>query len=427
MSPPMRFPELPNAPAALKAELLITTPMFLGDGGQRATSIRPPSIKGALRFWWRALQWPRLYQRHGQVSSALADLHAQEAELFGLAAGHKKAHSDNSNNHETGGQGRFRIRIAQPEVKLENDYRPPASVQYLLGQGLYNLSDGVLRKPLKQCSRFALELTAKPGRHTVTEAQWKCLEEALLCWGLLGGLGARARKGFGSVSLQTLEGGAYQAPQNREEYETLLQTLLSTLQGQDGKLPPFTAFSSVSRVDIALEGKSTDKVLETLGDEMQMYRAYGYKGYVGKKEAERKFINDHHNVLHAAETGYLLHCPRRVVFGLPHNYKFSSLPSPNNKVDISSDYGEADRRSSPLLLHIHELPNGKALGVGALLPAVFLPAREALKVKARGKTSRLSLHLGDIDWTVLHDYLDRFAQRKSLIAPLIPNAQEAQG
>jgi CRISPR-associated protein Cmr1 len=418
----MRFPELPNAPAALKAELLITTPMFLGDGGQRATSIRPPSIKGALRFWWRALQWPRLYQRHGQVSSALADLHAQEAELFGLAAGHKKAHSDNSNNHETGGQGRFRIRIAQPEVKLENDYRPPASVQYLLGQGLYNLSDGVLRKPLKQCSRFALELTAKPGRHTVTEAQWQCLEEALLCWGLLGGLGARARKGFGSVSLQTLEGGAYQAPQNREEYETLLQTLLSTLQGQDGKLPPFTAFSSVSRVDIALEGKSTDKVLETLGDEMQLYRSYGRNQKVNRQPAEQNFTDDHDLVLHAINSDSLTQAPRRTVFGLPHNYFFSSI---KKGYEISAALG--DRRASPLLLHVHQLPQGEVLGVASLLPAVFLPPEKAqLKVGSRRKTE-YSLRNSDIDWTVLHDYLDRFAQRKSLIAPLTPNAKEAQG
>lgn len=422
MSSPTRFPALPGAPASLKAELLITTPMFLGDGGQKATSIRPPSIKGALRFWWRALQWPRVYQRHGHVATALADLHTQEAELFGLAAGHKVAQSHDDKDTESGGQGRFRLRIAQPDVKADPSYRPSDSVQYLLGLGLYHFRDGVLRQPLQQGSRFTLELTAKPGGKPLKEAQWKGLEEALLCWGLLGGLGARARKGLGSVSLQSLEGGAYQAPQNRADYEALLSKLLAPLQGQDGQLPPFTAFSSLSRVDIALKGNSTDKVLETLGHEMQMYRSYGRNREVNRQPAEQNFADDHDLMLDAINTDTLKKAPRRTVFGLPHNYFFSSV---KKGYEISAALG--DRRASPLLLHVHQLPYGQVLGVVTLMPAVFLPPDNArLKAGSRRK-SEYRLTSDDIDWTVLHGYLDRFTQRQSLISPLTPNAQEAQG
>lgn len=420
MSSPTRFPALPGAPASLKAELLITTPMFLGDGGQKATSIRPPSIKGALRFWWRALQWPGVYQRHGHVATALADLHTQEAELFGLAAGHKVAHIHDGQPKESGEQGRFRISITQPDVKADPDYRPSDSVQYLLGIGLYR--GKLLRKPLQQGSRFTLALTAKPGGHTVTDKQWKSLEEALLCWGLLGGLGARARKGLGSVSLQSLEGGVYQAPQNRGDYEALLLKLLGPLQGQDGKLPPFTSFSSLSRVDIALESKSTDKVLETLGHEMQMYRSYGRNREVNRQPAEQNFADDHDLILHAINTDTLKQAPRRTVFGLPHNYFFSSV---KKGYEISAALG--DRRASPLLLHVHQLPEGEVLGVASVMPAVFLPPDNArLKAGSRRK-SEYRLTSDDIDWTVLHGYLDRFTQRQSLISPLTPNAQEAQG
>ncbi|WP_124398070.1 type III-B CRISPR module RAMP protein Cmr1 [Thermaurantimonas aggregans] len=31
------------------------TPMFLSGADQRVPELRPPSIKGALRFWWRAM------------------------------------------------------------------------------------------------------------------------------------------------------------------------------------------------------------------------------------------------------------------------------------------------------------------------------------------------------------------------------------
>jgi CRISPR-associated protein Cmr1 len=39
------------------AEYEITTPMFLGGGVPQDVDLRPPSIKGMLRFWWRAMKW----------------------------------------------------------------------------------------------------------------------------------------------------------------------------------------------------------------------------------------------------------------------------------------------------------------------------------------------------------------------------------
>jgi CRISPR-associated protein Cmr1 len=47
------------------ARFQIVTPMFLGGAGQKAEGIRPPSVKGALRFWWRALNWGRFRQAPG--------------------------------------------------------------------------------------------------------------------------------------------------------------------------------------------------------------------------------------------------------------------------------------------------------------------------------------------------------------------------
>ena len=42
----------------------IATPMFLGGENQQAdaTQFRNASFKGALRFWWRALNWGRCLQ-----------------------------------------------------------------------------------------------------------------------------------------------------------------------------------------------------------------------------------------------------------------------------------------------------------------------------------------------------------------------------
>ncbi len=49
------------------------TPMFLSGADGTTPELRAPSIKGALRFWWRAM--------NGHLS--LSELKKQEGEIFG--------------------------------------------------------------------------------------------------------------------------------------------------------------------------------------------------------------------------------------------------------------------------------------------------------------------------------------------------------
>ncbi len=70
----------------LTATYRIVTPLFLGGADQKATDIRPPSVKGALRFWWRALNWGRIRSECQNDADALCELNQHEADLFGAAA-----------------------------------------------------------------------------------------------------------------------------------------------------------------------------------------------------------------------------------------------------------------------------------------------------------------------------------------------------
>ena len=45
---------------AIEATYLVTTPVFCGGAHRERAELRPPSFKGVLRFWWRALSWSRL-------------------------------------------------------------------------------------------------------------------------------------------------------------------------------------------------------------------------------------------------------------------------------------------------------------------------------------------------------------------------------
>lgn len=373
----------------IEAEFTIVTPMFIGDANQEAHDVRPPSLKGALRFWWRALNWGRmLVAEKGDTEQALRALHGREAKLFGLATSDK-----------AGGQGVFLLSLKQ-DVKVQNQGLKMNGAQlYLLGQGLAEGS--TTRSALT--GTFTASLLFRPG--TKAEDQHS-VAEALFAFGLLGGLGSRARHGMGSVSLIGWQGDGFSVPQTRADYIKAVKGLLAELPEA---LPPFTAFSRQCRIDISAEGKQPNALLTTVGGELQMYRSFGQNGKVAGKGAERKFEDDHDLVQEATKGMRISEAPRRSVFGLPHNYYFSST---KEKADINYAPGGVDaRRASPLLLHIHCLPDGTCLAVHTLLPATFLPDGEKIRVKSRAK-SDVSF---TPDWQVIHRFLRRFATRVELI------------
>lgn len=102
-------------PHVIRATYRIVTPMFIGDAEQKASGISPASVKGALRFWWRALNWGRFWREtDGNELAALKALHEEEARLFGSSMDEKK---------EKSGQGCFLLSVEQPKrlQTTEND------------------------------------------------------------------------------------------------------------------------------------------------------------------------------------------------------------------------------------------------------------------------------------------------------------------
>ncbi len=394
----------------ITATYRIVTPMFLGDADQKATSLRPPSIKGALRFWWRALNWGRCLEETGTASEALKDLHKKEACLFGSAA-------DETNS----GQGLFLLNVQYSGRPLEPGQLPQAQLghQYLLGQGLYNFKEKYLRSALEP-SECRLRLLFRPR---TTNKDRESIAQALLVMGLLGGLGSRSRKGFGSLAIQTLEGSVLQVPSNLDD---LQQTLANLMAIRLDGLPPYTAFSRQSRID-AIPAKPNQNIwtlLGELGAEMQLYRSWGQNGRVGGEKAEKNFPDDHNLAREAAQENPVTDHPQRAVFGLPHNYYFSSLADPHKKLkinaispkpDANSGWSDIDaqRRASPLFIHLHEFSNGSQTALLMLLPARFLPT--GWKVGMSLKKQLICQTEPNPDWAVLHRFMDRFSNRRTLL------------
>lgn len=369
----------------------IVTPMFLGGAGQQAEGIRPASIKGALRFWWRALNWARCWQASEQDDvRALRLLHAEEARLFGVSAGW-----DEKTKKPTGGQGIFLISVQAQPIGKANQLSLPGQ-RYLLGQGLTNRS----ALNAGQQNTFTLRLVFHPQAAAEDVQQVK---EAVKAFGLLGALGSRARHGLGSVALIGTD-----APTTRAEYIHAVQNLLKPTLLATGEAP-FTAFSACTRVDISAAGNDALKLLDTIGCEQQLYRSYGHKGIVNNVKVKPNFPDDHDLILNAIKGIKPSHAPRRTIFGLPHNYHYSDGKGDaaiNYLIrDKSKDKDKESRRASPLFLHIHRISEREYLAIHVCIPAQFLPAGEQICIEANRRSFNVP---ANPDWSVLHDYLNKF-------------------
>ena len=408
-------------PETIEATFEIVTPMFLGGASsdELADTIRPPSVKGALRFWWRALQWGRM--REGKDdSAALEALHQEEAKLFGIAADDKGG----------GGQGLFHLRILHGTLRrtekgrIHADFKPTrqrmrnrrretdethlGGARYLAYGLLVQFSSVNQGTHAGQLNRGCLE----PKQEFTIKLLFKgkaepTVKEALIAWGLMGGLGSRSRHGMGSVALKSLrvEKSEQWEPLGRpDDYRDAIRRLFASshdpniMRALPTDEPPYTAFCSESRVERLLTGGDPYSVLDTFGDAMLMYRSWGRGGMVLGRGSEKRFDQDHH---WARGDGTInkgtwrsrnpnFH-PMRVEFGLPHNYD-----GRDNKLKVNAENHE--RRASPLLFHVHPIGN-QFIGISIYLPARFLPNGE--KINAGGRNVPTA-----VDWTVIPGFLD---------------------
>jgi CRISPR-associated protein Cmr1 len=402
----------------LKATFLIVTPMFLGDANQHATSIRPPSIKGALRFWWRALNWSTFRNGAQDDASALRELHREEARLFGSAADNQGA-----------GQGQFLLRAkpagnstwkAEAAGSSLKDLKPDPGHTYLSGQALWSMGSKkngtgphYLRDVLLRQS-FDLTLAFKPG---CGEETAKSLANAVRVWGMLGGVGSRCRRGFGSIAIQSMAGtGALPIPVTPNDYQVLLMETLGPLVEE---LPPFSALSTQALISKSMSGDNAWALLGKIGKQQQLYRSYGRKDtsgiyVVGNQKALQNFSLDHdlmHKVAHGQEIEAKDGHPKRMIFGLPHNYRFS------DKSEAALAAGKFERRASPLLIHLHEFSTGEIWAIQSVLKSVFLPPNTMVslnqmqKGKKRNEAGKVPINA---DYGPLKTYIESFADQKVL-------------
>ena len=141
------------------------TPMFLAGADGSTPELRPPSIKGALRFWWRAL--------NGHLS--IEKLKEQEGAIFG----------------DTKQRSKVIIRVEEKKVTV--------SAGNVKSSLLYIAYGAHSRRYIEPASKFNICISFKSN--ALNAQQFKELFLAMNALLHFGGLGMKSRNGFGSLQL----------------------------------------------------------------------------------------------------------------------------------------------------------------------------------------------------------------------------------
>lgn len=355
---------------AIEATYKIVTPLFSAGTDPGHAELRLPSFKGVLRFWWRALAWSR-------CDGDLAEIKQQEDALFGSAGA---------------GQSRILMRLVgkasiQP-ITVGTVLKVP-STNTTVGEGARYLGYGVMeafgsRKKNTQDGQLAracllapIEFTVSIRARDLTRDQIQSLKQALIAVGMLGGIGAKSRKGYGSLVLRSLrvdDKDAWTAPEAVDDLRGAIARLYP--QGTSDELPEFTALSKRTRHVLLSSGRMEPvELLDLVGREIVRFRSWGRNGKIlgGRVDSEKLFEDDHD--LMKQQVGKRQSHPRRIAFGLPHNY---GKPSDQQ---VNPHDRQLDRRASSMFIHIHECGQA-SVAVVSFLPARFLPVDREGKIFA---------------------------------------------
>ena len=329
-------------PLKLELQLETVTPLFLGGSEPRGQpELRPPSFKGELRFWWRAL-WGGVHPQ-----SRVDDLYKAESALFG----------------NTDGASPIVLRLSDAPTEVGPwRFEQSPGVDYLFFAFKANRQDPE-RNGFKAEQSFKFGLHTRLGAFRLdSEAEQSFRQACAALWLMvrLGGVGARSRRGAGGLKVSGEAQGwptdfpplavhARSAAEFAKEQSDGLRQLYRAL---DWPLPvanlkrwPEFDILHPQGSPLYILGKAWptwQAALNEVGDAYRNFRSRRDPDYGNVKPV-------------VAGTTTHLDPVERAAFGLPIVFYYRSL-----RVDKAVHWKarQADRRASPLMFHVTRLANG---------------------------------------------------------------------
>lgn len=222
------------------------TPMFLGGADGKTPELRPPSIKAAMRFWWRALN----------ADLSIEELRKKEAKIFGGSG-------------ESEGRSSVLIRVLESNLKYDDKLLPKHEVNaihkpgtkisilnYLtFGPCTYEKGKGNFynRKYILPNSIFKIKISFNKER--ITKNSLILLFELIA---YVGGLGTKSRNGFGRFNFKIKD----------DTYTKNIENLIRLIKSKKNDQSNFTSFSKdirafkLNQLNISTWDKSLAKIGE---------------------------------------------------------------------------------------------------------------------------------------------------------------------
>ncbi len=290
------------------------TPMFLSGADGVTPELRPPSIKGALRFWWRAM--------NGHLS--LEDLKTKEDEIFG------------------GTDGRSKVLI---RVKMLNNNLSKKYIKSLRNQSLTYMAYGVEERLYFDIgTKFNIIFTInEQNKDKYLEIKNELIKSFSLLTHL-GGLGAKSRNGFGAFTC---------------EQTNNFETIIKYENFKNDKPPFFTAITN--KTEIYQSQKFFDNWQDAISELKNVYADIAKKGINPKDD--RKYIAApyktvpipaRHSKLHLMSLTKIDDNIIYVITYLPYDYmKF--YKSLNNEALNDSDIQKYNSKWKKVMLSFNQL------------------------------------------------------------------------
>lgn len=304
-------------------EIETITPMFLSGADQGRAELRAPSIKGLLRFWWRAMH----------PTSNMDILKQKENSIFGSGG-----------ENDSGGSS-FSIRLAYNAVPTTKEKLPkqniivtskgktfPVNILEYLAYGTYEYKKGegnvFLREWIKPGIKFHIDMTF------FKETFIDDVLESMCVFSLFGGIGSRSRNGFGGFSILNDDeafGSLSCIGSSKDAYNR--NSIVSLVRKTESQ--PYTSFTQRTKLFRSKTPHATwdssladiGKIYRSARESLERKHVYEKRQYVGAPiivdKKDKSFLDRHSKpyFLRVAREGaqyrsYILYLPSLYAHGL---------------------------------------------------------------------------------------------------------------
>lgn len=366
----------------------LITPLFGGgvDPGEAdpVTVIRGQSVRGQLRFWWRAC-------RGGMFGGSLERMRGAEDSLWGAAGSGQRTNPSKVQVFvETIKQGDAESPFEYSDKGHPRARREWSNVAYAafpLQPSDEESKKRVTPKAVRTGISFLLKLEFPKDAINDVEA-------ALWAWETFGGIGGRTRRGFGALRLASIDGQQVPAPTTGDiAVNTVNITSLLEKHVEQGIWPDSVPHLNRDLRSFELTAPMPG-ALSAWQHLIGQYKNFRQARRDGDKRPGRSYwpepdairrLTGHRDQRHRQEVSDVNRFPR-ASFGLPIIFHFKDRDDPPPTNTLKGP--EHDRLASRLLLRPLACTGGRTMGLAVILDAPKAPPG-GLVLEVKPKSGRL--------------------------------------